>query len=43
MDIVCCVFDDMDCLTGGNMALYIDDEHILYQHMDEYRSVMIEE
>ena len=30
----------MECLTGGNMALYVNDNHILYYLMDAFRSIM---
>ena len=41
MGISCCVFDYMQCITGSNVALYIDDQHILYYHMDAHRSIMM--
>ena len=42
MGIAFYVFNYMECITGANMALHIDDQHILYYHMDAYMSRMLE-
>ena len=39
--IVRCFFDYMQCIIGVYMALHIDDQHILYYHIDTYRSNML--
>ena len=31
-----------ECISGGNMALYIEDQYILYYNMDAYWSIMME-
>ena len=34
-------FDFVECIIDGNMALYIDNNQILYYPMDVYRSIML--
>ena len=38
MGATCCVFDFTEC---GDMALHINSHHILYYHMDAYKSIML--
>ena len=41
LDVIYCVFNYMPCITGGKMALDIDDQHSLYYHMDAYRPIIM--
>ena len=36
MDAGCIISNRMECIIGGNMALYISNKHILYYHVDAY-------
>ena len=31
----------VECIIGSNMAIYINNNHILYYHMDAYRYIML--
>ena len=42
IDIISHVFNYMECITGGNIVLHIDDQDILYYHIDVYRPIMME-
>ena len=43
MGHTCIVFDLMGCITGGNMALYLNEKYTLfYYHVDAYRSIILE-
>ena len=35
--VSCLIFELVECLTGGNMAAYINYKYILYYHMDAFR------
>ena len=35
------ISDLVECITVGNMVLYINDIHILYYHMDAVMSIML--
>ena len=35
------VSDYIECITSGNMAQHIDDQHFLYYHTDTYQSIMM--
>ena len=37
----CFIFDFMECIKKANKALYINGSHILYYHIDLYRSTML--
>ena len=41
MDILCYVFDYMGGIAGSSITLHIDDQSILYYHMDAYTSAMM--
>ena len=38
IDVTWNVFDHIQCITGGNIALYFDDQYILYYHMETHQS-----
>ena len=35
------VFDCMKRIIDGNMALFLEDQHLLYYHMDAYGSIIM--
>ena len=37
---ICIIFEFVECLSGHNLALYINNNHILYYHMDTVMSTM---
>ena len=39
--VTCIILDFVECITGGNMDLYIKVNHILYYHMDAFRSTVL--
>ena len=40
--LMCGCFKFVECLIGGSMALYINDSHILYYHMNVFRLAILE-
>ena len=41
MDAVCTMFDLMEWIIGGHMALYINDNNIVHYNTDASRSIML--
>ena len=41
MGIICIILKLFECSTGSNMDLYINNNHILYYHMDVAKSSML--
>ena len=40
LDVACCIFDFMECIIGGNIAVCIDDHHILFYHINMYNRMV---
>ena len=32
-------YDFVECITSGNIALYVNDNHIMFYHMNAFRSI----